>query len=591
MRLVPACLLAIVAAAGSARPLRADPAGDRAALEHQLAEIVRPFVATYCVGCHGAEKPKGDLDLTRYTGLDAVTAEQARWAEVLDRLATSDMPPEKAKRHPGDGERQAVVRWIQAMRRYEGQRHAGDPGVVLARRLSNAEYDYSIADLTGVDVRPTREFPVDPANEAGFDNSGESLGMSPALLKKYLEAARRVTEFLVLTPHGLEFAPHPVVADTDRDRYSVNRIIAFYGRQETDYARYFQVAWRWKHRAALGQRGTLASVAAEAKVSPRYLATIWKTLEAPHAAGPIARLQAMWRRLPARDPDAARAGCEQMRDFVVGLRKKLVPEVANLEGGKVNKGSQPLLMWKNRQWAANRRRCDQHLLTADAKDADLIVPDAQRSRLLAAFDQFCSIFPDAFYVSERGRTYADQESEKAKGRGGRLLSAGFHSMTGYFRDDQPLSDLVLDDGQRRELDRLWDDFFFMSALAVRMHTSFLWFERSDSSFMMSPEFSFTRPEDKACTDATVLRRLAQVYEEKARANGGSETVLQAIRDHFAATDKDVRWLERARAEAIPRHLAALEDLARRAFRRPLQPGERDDLQRFYRSLRTQNGLE
>src|SRR6185436_5798508 len=322
------------------------------------------------------------------------------------------------------------------------------------------------------------EFPVDPANEAGFDNSGESLGMSPALLKKYLEAARRVTEFLVLTPHGLEFAPHPVVADTDRDRYSVNRIIAFYGRQETDYARYFQVAWRWKHRAALGQRGTLASVAAEAKVSPRYLATIWKTLEAPHAAGPIARLQAMWRRLPARDPDAARAGCEQMRDFVVALRKKLVPEVANLEGGKVNKGSQPLLMWKNRQWAANRRRCDQHLLTADAKDADLVVPDAQRSRLLAAFDQSCSIFPDAFYVSERGRTYADQESEKAKGRGGRLLSAGFHSMTGYFRDDQPLSDLVLDDGQRRELDRLWDDFFFMSALAVRMHTSFLWFERS-----------------------------------------------------------------------------------------------------------------
>jgi len=40
-----------------------------------------------------------------------------------------------------------------------------------------------------VDIRPTQEFPVDPANEAGFDNTGESLSMSPALLKKYLEAA------------------------------------------------------------------------------------------------------------------------------------------------------------------------------------------------------------------------------------------------------------------------------------------------------------------------------------------------------------------------------------------------------------------
>ena len=69
--------------------------------------------------------------------------------------------------------------------------------MVLARRLSNAEYNYTIRDLTGVDIRPTREFPVDPANTAGFDNSGESLTMSPALLNKYLQAAREVGE-----PHG-----------------------------------------------------------------------------------------------------------------------------------------------------------------------------------------------------------------------------------------------------------------------------------------------------------------------------------------------------------------------------------------------------
>src|SRR5205814_4871475 len=178
------------------------------------------------------------LDIGRYATIDAVLGDEARWAEVRERLASGDMPPEKAKLRPGDGERQAVVRWIEALRHYQAERHAGDPGVVLARRLSNAEYDNTIRDLTGVDIRPTREFPVDPANEAGFDNSGESLGMSPALVKKYLEAARRVADFLVLTPHGLEFAPHPVVADTDRDRYGVNRIIAFYGRQETDYARY-----------------------------------------------------------------------------------------------------------------------------------------------------------------------------------------------------------------------------------------------------------------------------------------------------------------------------------------------------------------
>ena len=83
-----------------------------------------------------------------------------------------------------------VVEWIWALLDREARRNAGDPGPVLARRLSNAELDYTIRDLTGVDIRPTKEFPVDPANEAGFDNSGESLAMSPALLKKYLAAAR-----------------------------------------------------------------------------------------------------------------------------------------------------------------------------------------------------------------------------------------------------------------------------------------------------------------------------------------------------------------------------------------------------------------
>src|SRR4030095_16205431 len=105
-------------------------------------------------------------------------------------------------------------------------------------------------DLTGVDIRPTREFPVDPANEAGFDNSGESLAMSPALLKKYLDAARTVAEHVVVQPPGFVVAPPPVVTDTDRDKFAVLRIVDFYQRQPTDLAAYFLAAWRFQHRAA-----------------------------------------------------------------------------------------------------------------------------------------------------------------------------------------------------------------------------------------------------------------------------------------------------------------------------------------------------
>jgi hypothetical protein len=649
-----ALTIAGASVANAAGPSRSAPGAPptSAALEHQFSETVQPFIKTYCVSCHGGAKPKGSIDLTRYTRLDEVVRDHPRWVQVLDQVTTGEMPPDKAKRQPTPEERKPVVAWIESMRRFEAQKNAGDPGVVLARRLSNAEYDNSVRDLTGVDIRPTKEFPIDPANEAGFDNSGESLGMSPALLKKYLEAARRVADHVALVPTGLEFAPYPVVADTDRDRYNVNRIIGFYQRQQTDLAPYFEAAWHWKNRAALGQRrATLAAVAAQAKVSPKYLATVIATLESRENAGPIGKLQEMWHKLPRpsqAEPDAARAGAEAMRDYVVQLRKKLVPEVKNLSGGKVNNGSQPVLMWKNRQWAANRRRCDSSALqpggipvpppeplaslapqsageravdeakpgapegkAGDGKpgnakkpaepmppkkvepDPDLFVPldPKQRARVTAGFDKFCSVFPDAFYVSERGRTYADQEREKEKGRGGRLLNAGFHSMTGYFRDDGPLAELILDDAQKRELDRLWDEFFFMSAVAVRMHTSFLWFERSDSSFMMSPEFKFTRPEDKSCTDQAVLERLSSTFEAKARANGGNEILLQAIRDHFARVNRDVRWLEKTRDEAIPRQLQAVQDFAQRAYRRPLTQAERDGLITFYRTLRDKNGID
>ena len=231
------------------------------------------------------------------------------------------MPPEEAPRQPTPHERRAVVEWIAAVRDREARRNAGDPGPVLARRLSNAEFDYTIRDLTGVDIRPTREFPVDPANEAGFDNSGESLAMSPALLKKYLAAARRVADHLVLKPDGFDFAPEPAVTDTDRDKYCVRRIIDFYERHRVDYADYFLAAWRFQHRAALGKpKASLHDFAAEAGLSAKYLATVVGVLEEtwPEAgplgelAGPLA--EAAGRRAKAgRGPARLRADARPRR--------------------------------------------------------------------------------------------------------------------------------------------------------------------------------------------------------------------------------------------------------------------------------------
>src|SRR2546421_1876358 len=140
---------------------------------------------------------------------------------------------------------------------------------------------------------------------------------------------------------------------------------------------------------------------------------------------------------------------------------------------------------------AQRLRPDE--LTANAAAAKaLAVPTdpAAVERNEAAFAHFCATFPDAFYVSERARVYLDPEGEKKLG--GRLLSAGFHSMTGYFRDDGPLYDLMLNESERRELDRLWLEFDVITGAPMRTHTSFIWFERTDSNYMRGKEFDVFR---------------------------------------------------------------------------------------------------
>jgi hypothetical protein len=475
-------------------------------LERTLTETVRPFLATHCYGCHGAEKKKADIDLRPYTRLATVLRDQAQWEVVLEKLVAKQMPPENASSHPSAEERQKVIEWIESVRWSEAQRTAGDPGAVMARRLSNAEYNYTIRDLTGMDIRPTKEFPVDPANPAGFDNSGESLAMSPALLAKYLQAARDVANHLVLEPESIAFAPHPMLVETDRDKYCVNQIIDFYRSQATDYADYFQAAWRYKHRSALGQpQASLAEVAGQSKVSPGYLALIWKTLEeTPEALGPVAKLQVMWRALPAPGQDgAARPGSEKMRDFVVQLRRKIEvrfqpPSVPGVRGT-----AQPFLMWRNKQYATHRTDYDRSALQIDGKasgpvavaskvrkddnadndpdddepaapvggkgvDPDLRVPAAERARYEAAFARFAAVFPDAFYVSERGRNYLDKSKDK-----GRYLSAGFHNLMGYFRDDQPLYDLILDDAGKKRLDAMWRDLDYVAAATERTYVQFL----------------------------------------------------------------------------------------------------------------------
>ena len=247
----------------------------------------------------------------------------------------------------------------------------------------------------------------------------------------------------------------------------------------------------------------------------------------------------------------------------------------------MNPGSQPLVLWKNRQYVANRRRyvdggmerlCPDELKKGTPEARALAVPvgAAQRRQFEPAYARFCSTFPDAFLISERARVYLDPKEDR--NNKGRLLSAGFHSMTGYFRDDGPLCELILDEKGQRELDGLWEEFDFITGAPMRQYSSFLWFERAESRFVRGPEFDFVRAEDKDAVSPAKIKRLAEAYLEKARKNKASETALRAITDHFAIIAASIRRVEQGRIAAEPTHIAALQTFAERAYRRPLSRG-------------------
>ena len=125
---------------------------------------------------------------------------------------------------------------------------------------------------------------------------------------------------------------------------------------------------------------------------------------------------------------------------------------------------------------------------ARANDADLIVPAAQRARYEAAFSRFASVFPDAFYISERGRYFPDDSEDK-----GRLLSAGYHNIMGYYRDDLPLIQLILDDNGKRELDRLWNEFDYIADFSARTWTQY-YFNQSGEVFGKGDEVRLGAPD-------------------------------------------------------------------------------------------------
>ncbi len=187
--------------------------GIQAAGEAEFRKHVQPFLTRHCIGCHNTRLKLANLDLQKYNSTSAVLAAQDVWDKAARKIRNREMPP-KERPAPSQQEIDRLMAWLNAQYLRYDRTAKLDPGRVTARRLNRAEYNNTIRDLVGLDLRPAEAFPADDSGY-GFDNIGDVLSVSPALMEKYLTAAGRIARASIAVP--------PQYKETS-DRYRSDRV-------------------------------------------------------------------------------------------------------------------------------------------------------------------------------------------------------------------------------------------------------------------------------------------------------------------------------------------------------------------------------
>ncbi len=153
---------------------------------------------TYCISCHGPDKSKGKITMHTLDGGLSNGHDLERWQKILKEIRSGEMPPEDEKQ-PDDAARKVVAEWIEAgLRDYASK--AGVPVAPTARRLTNFEYQNTMRDLLGFELKLISSLPEDPVKPYHFNNTAEFMLIGPEQMDRYLECARRAMASAIVDP-------------------------------------------------------------------------------------------------------------------------------------------------------------------------------------------------------------------------------------------------------------------------------------------------------------------------------------------------------------------------------------------------------
>lgn len=191
----------------------AAPQGERGSARPAAISAHTGLIQKHCITCHNDKSRTAGLSL-QGLDLENLAAQADIWEKVLRKVRSGEMPPPNVRNRPEPADAAALAAFLETTldRAAAANPNPGRPGV---HRLNRAEYSNAIRDLLAVDVKPGDWLPVDDSGY-GFDNIAAVLSTSPALLERYMSAARRISRLAV---GDLTLKPFDELYDAPRDPF------------------------------------------------------------------------------------------------------------------------------------------------------------------------------------------------------------------------------------------------------------------------------------------------------------------------------------------------------------------------------------
>ena len=154
----------------------------------------RVLLDKYCVSCHNQRTKTAGLMLD-VLDVEHVDANAATWEKVVRKLRAAAMPPPGVPR-PDRATYDTLASWLEgALDRAASE--SSNPGAPALHRLNVAEYTNAIRDVLALEIDGRSLLPADDTDQSGFDNNAGVLSASPALLERYMSAARTVSRLAI----------------------------------------------------------------------------------------------------------------------------------------------------------------------------------------------------------------------------------------------------------------------------------------------------------------------------------------------------------------------------------------------------------